>query len=175
MIYGALCFLPRSALYRDRIESVLLRFSRPGERQSLGFFLASGLCLGGAVWMLKDGQVFHYPFSWIMLSVLGLPFWFYIPGLFAHGLIFLHSLVVPHPMEAAFERVLRGESMSREEAAQVAEAMYNAQRDGIPVDWRVRSQVWRLERLTALMGKEQAFMETMSDYILNQQRTGRRS
>jgi len=49
----------------------------------------------------------------------------------------------------------------------MAEAMYNAKRDGIPADWRVKSRIRRLERLAALLEKEKAFMEIAGDRILN--------
>lgn len=77
--------------------------------------------------------------------------------------VFLHSLFVPHPNEALFERVLRGEPLSRAEAEQVTRAMYDARRDGIPADWRVRGRMWRLERLAALLEKEKAFAEKMAE------------
>jgi hypothetical protein len=170
-LYGAFVLLPLFSLYRMYIESLFLR---PIARTHPVLIGSSVLCFSGALWILSRGGIESDPETLLILGLFGLFFWFHIPGLLAQVLSFLHSLVVPHPLEATFRRMLHGEKISREEAVNVAEALYNARRDGIPADWRVRSHLWRLERLAKLMGREKAFMDMMSEYILNQHQTGSR-
>lgn len=165
LVYGAFLLLPFFRLYRDILD-------QRGPQSLWSFpkfplFILSGLGFSGAVWIREAGQLSERPELFLALGFFGLYFWFFVPGLLVFLLVFLHSLFVPHPMEATFKRVLRGERISREEAAKMAQAMYNARRDGIPVDWRVKSQIWRLERLTHLMGKEKAFMDAAIHHILN--------
>jgi hypothetical protein len=130
-LYGAFVLLPLFSLYRMYIESLFLR---PIARTHPVLIGSSVLCFSGALWILSRGGIESDPETLFILGLFGLFFWFHIPGLLAQVLSFLHSLVVPHPLEATFRRMLHGENISREEAVNVAEALYNARRDGIPAD-----------------------------------------
>lgn len=159
-LYGAFLFLPSLPLYRAYIE---YRSRHLREWSLAGGIALSALCgLGAAALVWGVGTDAH-PWFVFTAGLLGLPAWFFVPGLLWLLLVFLHSLFVPHPNEALFERVLRGEPLSRAEVEQVTRAMYDARRDGIPADWRVRGRMWRLERLAALLEKEKAFAEKMAE------------
>ena len=174
-LYGALCFLPFFPLYRDFIEA----YWQPPRRAGPALvFAASGACCIGVVWMSDAVSFTAIPDAFLLLGFLGLYFWFFVPGLVAQCLLFLHSLFVPHPLETAFQRVLRGETISRDEAARVAEAIRTFYQNGSPADWRVKSALARLERLAKLMGRENAFVDFLNEYILHQHErpeSGRRS
>lgn len=173
-LYGALCFLPFVPLYRDFIDYDQKRSDLTGSSVVFGI---SGLCFIGAVWMSDTVSLVAIPDWFLLLGFLGLYFWFFVPGLFAQFLIFLHSLFVPHPLETAFQRVLRGQAISRDEAARVADAIRTFHQNGSPADWRVKSALSRLERLAKLMGRENTFVDFLSEYILHQNeqnKTGRR-
>lgn len=159
-LYGAFLFLPSLPLYRAYIE---YRSRHLWEWSLAGGIALSALCGLGAAALAWGGGTDPHPWFVFAAGLLGLPAWFFVPGLLWLLLVFLHSLLVPHPNEALFERVLRGESLSRAEAEQAARAMYDARRDGIPADWRVRGRMWRLERLAALLEKERAFAEKMAE------------
>lgn len=171
--YIAVLFLPVFRLYRDFIEHRWKQFD--GSSAQLLWFAVSAACVWGAGRMVERGSVWQEPELFLSLALLGLPCWFFVPGFLWLFLVFLHSLFVPHPLEATFKRVLRGEPVSADEAAKMAEAMYNAKRDGIPADWRVKSRIRRLERLAALLEKEKAFMEIAGDRILNPNRNRERN
>lgn len=159
-LYGAFLLLPSLPLYRAYIE---YRSRHLREWSLAGGIALSALCgLGTAALVWGVGTDAH-PWFVFTAGLLGLPAWFFVPGLLWLLLVFLHSLFVPHPNEALFERVLRGEPLSRAEVEQVTRAMYDARRDGIPADWRVRGRMWRLERLAALLEKEKAFAEKMAE------------
>lgn len=166
-LYGACFLLLLFAPYRLYIDFWLTHSGVQRHPLLLG---GSALGLSGAGWILSQGEVSADPEMALALGILGLFFWFFLPGFLWFFLVFLHSLVVPHPMEAAFKRVLRGENLSREETANMAEALRNVQQHGIPADWRVRSHLRRLERLTQLMEKEKAFLDLMRESLLQQHR-----
>ena len=172
-LFGAFCLLPFFPLYRDFIDHAWKHtaWSSP-KRLALVFSAAS---FAGAAWLWEEGRLPEPSERFLILGFFGLWFWFYLPGLFGLVLIFLHSLFVPHPMEVTLERMRRGEKIGSEEAARVVEALRDFQERGIPTDWRVRSRIWRLERLTRLLGKEKVFLDLLNEYILNQHQRGRRS
>lgn len=170
LAYSAFFLLPLFPLYRLSIEHRLTHF---GQGRHPVLFGGSALGYAGSVWLLSDGRALEFPEAFLILGVLGLFFWYFVPGVLWFSLVFLHSLFVPHPNEALFKRVLRGESLSRAEAEQAARAMYDAKRDGIPADWRVQSQIWRLERLANLMEKEKAFVEKMTENALKSRESRR--
>lgn len=170
--YSAFFLLPFFALYRIHLEHCLTPFGH-GKHPIL--FGASALGCAGSIWLLSTGRALVYPEALIVLGLCGLFFWYFVPGLLFLGFVLLHSLLVPHPMDAILERMVRGEPVSPAETARVTDAMKNAQRDGIPADWRVKSRLWRLERFAKLMGQEKAFLNLMSEYILHQHRDERRN
>lgn len=159
-LYGAFLLLPSLPLYRAYIE---YRARHLREWSPAGGIALSALCGLSAAALAWGVGTDANPWFVFAAGLLGLPAWFFVPGLLWLLLVFLHSLFVPHPNEALFERVLRGEPLSRAEAEQVTRAMYDARRDGIPADWRVRGRMWRLERLAALLEKEKAFAEKMAE------------
>lgn len=159
-LYGAFLLLPSLPLYRAYIE---YRARHLREWSLAGGIALSALCGLGVAALAWGVGTDANPWFVFALGLLGLPAWFFGPGLLWLLLVFLHSLFVPHPNEALFERVLRGEPLSRAEAERVTRAMYDARRDGIPADWRVRGRMWRLERLAALLEKEKAFAEKMAE------------
>lgn len=159
-LYGAFLLLPGLPLYRTYIE---YRSRHLREWSPAGGIALSALCGLGAAALAWEGATDANPWSVFAAGLFGLPAWFFVPGFVWLFLVFLHSLLVPHPNEALFERVVRGEPLSRAEAEQAARAMYDARRDGIPADWRVRGRMWRLERLAALLEKEKAFAEKMAE------------
>ena len=163
-LYGAGVLFLLFAPYRLYIDYWL---THSGARRHPLLFCGSALCLLGAGWLLSQGGLESDPEMILVLGGAGGYCWFFIPGFLGFVLVFLHSLVVPHPMEATFKRVLRGEKLSREEAENLAAVMYNARRDGIPADWRVRNQIRRLERLATLLGRETAFLDLMSASVLH--------
>lgn len=159
-LYGAFLLLPSLPLYRAYIE---YRARHLREWSPAGGIALSALCGLSAAALAWGGSAGENPRFVFAAGLLGLPAWFFVPGFVWLFLAFLHSLFVPHPNEALFERVLRGEPLSRAEAERVTRAMYDARRDGIPADWRVRGRMWRLERLAALLEKEKAFAEKMAE------------
>ena len=159
-LYGAFLLLPGLPLYRAYIE---YRARHLREWSPAGGIALSALCGLSAAALAWGVGTDANPWFVFAAGLLGLPAWFFGPGLLWLLLVFLHSLFVPHPNEALFERVLRGEPLSRAEAEQVTRAMYDARRDGMPADWRVRGRMWRLERLAALLEKEKAFAEKMAE------------
>lgn len=163
-LYGAGVLFLLFAPYRLYIDYWL---THSGARRHPLLFCGSALCLLGAGWLLSQGGLESDPEMILVLGGAGGYCWFFIPGFLGFVLVFLHSLVVPHPMEATFKRVLQGEKLSREEAENLAAVMYNARRDGIPADWRVRNQIRRLERLATLLGRETAFLDLMSASVLH--------
>lgn len=171
--FALFLFVVPHSHYHTYIHSVFSGPSSP--RVSLLWLSISAAGVLNTGWMLWAGEARDSPTLFLLSGIIGLFFWFFVPGLLGLFFAFLHSLLVPHPLEAAFERMLRGEPISREETEAMAESLYNARRDGIPTDWRVQSRIWRLERLTALMGKEKDFMEKIIDHVLNQHRTERRN
>ena len=163
-LYGAGVLFLLLAPYRLYIDYWL---THSGARRHPLLFCGSALCLLSAGWLLSQGGLESDPEMILALGGAGWYCWFFIPGFLGFVLVFLHSLVVPHPMEATFKRVLHGEKLSREEAEKLAAVLYNARRDGIPADWRVRNQIRRLERLATLMGRETAFLDLMSASVLH--------
>jgi hypothetical protein len=166
-LYGAFLLLPGLPLYRAYIE---YRSRHLREWSPAGGIALSALCGLGAAALAWEGGTDANPWSVFAAGLFGLPAWFFVPGFVWLFLVFLHSLLVPHPNEALFERVVRGEPLSRAEAEQAARAMYDAKRDGIPADWRVRGRMWRLERLAALLEKEKAFAEKMAEHAMKRHR-----
>lgn len=163
-LYGAGVLFLLFAPYRLYIDYWL---THSGARRHPLLFCGSALCLLGAGWLLSQGGLESDPEMILVLGGAGGYCWFFIPGFLGFVLVFLHSLVVPHPMEATFKRVLHGEKLSREEAENLAAVMYTARRDGIPADWRVRNHIRRLERLATLLGRETAFLDLMSASVLH--------
>lgn len=137
-------------------------------------FGMSALCVAGSAWLLLSGRSYSDAEWLLLLSFLGLPFASYFPGFLWYFLVFLHSLFVPHPLEPTFKRVLRGEAISKTEAEALAASLYNAERDGLMVDWRVQNRIRRLERLAILMGKEKAVVDTLIDHISHSSSSQRR-
>ncbi len=137
-------------------------------------FGMSALCVAGSAWLLLAGRSYSDAEWLLLLSFLGLPFASYFPGFLWYFLVFLHSLFVPHPLEPTFKRVLRGEAISKTEAEALAASLYNAERDGLMVDWRVQNRIRRLERLAILMGKEKAVVDTLIDHISHSSSSQRR-
>lgn len=170
-LYGAFFLLLLFPPYRFFIEYWVTHSTA---RRHPMLFGMSALCFAGSLWLLLAGR-FHSDSEWLLcLSFLGIPFASYLPGFLWYFLVFLHSLFVPHPLEQTFERVLRGEAISKAEAAALAESLYNAERDGLMVDWRVQNRIRRLERLAMLMGKEKAVVDTLIDHISHSSPSTRR-
>lgn len=170
-LYGAFFLLLLFPPYRFFIEYWV---THSAARNHPILFLSSALSFAGAVWLLTTGRLYSDSEPLLFLGALGLGFGFYLPGLLGYSLVFLHSLFVPHPLERTFERVLRGEMISKAEAAAMAASLYHAQRDGIPVDWRIQNRIRRLERLTTLMGQEKALADTLIDHVLHSSSPERR-
>jgi len=84
--------------------------------------------------------------------------------------VFLYYLFVPHPIEKVLLAVKSGKMERQEAFSEIDAALYDLERDGVPVKWK--SDVWRkrIEALTKRVKAEDDFMKELIQYIKTKSR-----
>jgi hypothetical protein len=101
----------------------------------------------------------------LVLLAVGIRAGAYVPWLIFAVFEYLHYLFVPHPMESPVDKAMTKHDPSKARLGEVADAMFNPNRDELPPEWQSENYAQRLAALEKRIRGEKAAADSLSEYL----------